>query len=69
MSKSNTLAQRHSNPVPEKSREFICGTCNARCTRGTDGDEYGHQYGCPERPERFPSGGSGKAYYKGDRDE
>lgn len=48
----------------EKPREFRCDVCNARCTRGTEGTEYGHQYGCPNRPTHFPRGGSGGATYQ-----
>lgn len=33
-----------------KSREFHCDECNARCTRGTDGEtEYGHRHFCSRR--------------------
>jgi len=39
----------------EKDREAICTTCKARITIGTDGNvEYGHKYGCAERPEHLP---------------
>ena len=35
-----------------KEREKRCSVCRARVTVGTDGTtEYGHQYGCEQRPE------------------
>lgn len=44
-------------PFPEKDREFICEKCGKRCTRGTTPDlEYGHRYGCPDRPDSLPTG-------------
>jgi len=40
-------------------RTFWCDDCGARCTRSpTDGTEYGHRYGCPRRPDDWPSGGT-----------
>ena len=42
----------------EKDTEFRCEECRARCTRSpNDGTEYGHQTGCPDRPDEFPRGG------------
>lgn len=49
---------RSGGPLPTSGREFYCRTCGARCTRGTDGTEYGHRYGCPERPDELPTGDS-----------
>lgn len=43
-------------PLATTDREFFCQTCGARCTRGTEGLEYGHRYGCPERPDELPTG-------------
>jgi len=40
------------------SREFFCEQCGKRCTRGTEGTEYGHRYGCPDRPDDLPTGDS-----------
>ncbi|MFC6720862.1 hypothetical protein ACFQGT_00255 [Natrialbaceae archaeon GCM10025810] len=42
--------------LPLKPREFMCEKCDRRCTRGTEGLEYGHQYGCPNRPDSLPTG-------------
>lgn len=47
---------RTGQPLATTSREFFCDVCNARCTRGTEGMEYGHRYGCPERPAELPGG-------------
>ena len=50
--------------------EFRCETCGARCTRNqTNGEEYGHKYGCPEIPpqfERLRSAESGRHTYQPD---
>lgn len=60
---------RHYNPFRHDTtgdREFRCSTCGARCTRGTDGTEYGHKYKCPHRPDSLPTGSGGSAsYYQG----
>lgn len=47
---------RSGTPLATKSREFFCSTCGKRCTRGTQDLEYGHRYGCPERPDSLPTG-------------
>lgn len=42
----------HSGPLkPTKPSEFKCLRCNARCTEGPDGTEYGHKLDCPDRPD------------------
>lgn len=55
----------------EKDSEFRCGTCKARCTRNpTDGTEYGHLIGCPERPDEFTKSSSdGGRFYSPDDSE
>ena len=58
--------RRRLAPKVARDHELRCDTCNARCTRGPDGVEYGHRYGCPERPESLPGGaGSGASWYHG----
>ncbi|UIO98933.1 hypothetical protein Hbl1158_10340 [Halobaculum sp. CBA1158] len=34
-------------------REGICTVCHARVTVGPDGEEFGHGYRCPHRPDKF----------------
>lgn len=56
-------------PSAEGDREFVCERCGARCTRGPDGTEYGHQYGCPGRPADLPrGGGNSPCSYHGGRE-
>jgi len=56
--------RRQTVPTVEYPHELRCEICNARCTRAPDGVEYGHRYGCPERPKSLPQGaGSGKSWY------
>jgi len=58
--------RRRLAPMVERDHELRCDTCKARCTRGPDGVEYGHRYGCPERSESLPVGaGSGNSWYNG----
>lgn len=63
--------RRRAVPTVEKDREFQCDTCGSRCTRDQDGQlEFGHKYGCPERPDELPAGGAGGgAWHDGDTDE
>lgn len=50
------LSTVHTTEDGQKSREKRCGSCRSRVTVGTDGStEYGHQYGCPERPADLES--------------
>ena len=56
--------RRRTAPTVDYPHELRCALCNARCTRAPDGVEYGHRYGCPERPKSLPQGtGSGKSWY------
>lgn len=49
----------HTGEDGEKDREKRCETCRSRVTVGTDGStEYGHEYGCPERPAELPQTGN-----------
>lgn len=44
-------------------REFRCKRCRAHCTRSpTDGTEYGHKRGCPNRPKDLQRWVSGDPY-------
>ena len=39
----------HGERYDLKERGFFCAHCKAKCTLGTNGDEYGHQPDCPHR--------------------
>jgi len=53
---NGTPDARSGKALATKGREFYCERCHARCTRGTEGTEYGHRYGCPDRPAELPKG-------------
>lgn len=41
---------------PLKDSEFFCELCRSNCTRDPgNGVEYGHEYGCDERPSGLRS--------------